>query len=100
MYCLYLHTAVEDSTFDLVAPLRRTAIGFLLFSAFYIAFELAFNTGQDTAVAAMLWRRPRWCFWYGVAMRLWLGHMRWRGLRLRFQAGWPRPIAPAGRCPC
>ena len=85
----YGHTALAASPFEFTAPLRRMVIGFLLFAALYVAFELASNTGQDTAVAAMLVVGAVLAPWlWGSAMRFRLGHTRWRGLRLQFQASW------------
>jgi len=85
----YGHTELADSPFEFTAPLRRMVIGFLLFAALYVAFELASNTGQDTAVAIMTVLAAVLSPWvWGSAMRFRLGHTRWRGLRLQFQAGW------------
>ena len=85
----YGHTELADSPFEFTAPLRRMVVGFLLFAALYIAFELASNTGQDTAVAIMLVAAAVLAPWlWGSAMRFRLGHTRWRGLRLQFLAGW------------
>ena len=85
----YGHTLLADSPFEFTAPLRRMVIGFLLFAALYGAFELASNTGQDTAVSLMMVAAALLAPWlWGSAVRFRLGHTRWRGLRLHFQAGW------------
>ncbi|RZL64845.1 MAG: DUF898 domain-containing protein [Variovorax sp.] len=85
----YGHTLLADSPFEFTAPLRRMVIGFLLFVALYGAFELASNTGQDTAVSLMMVAAALLAPWlWGSAVRFRLGHTRWRGLRLQFQATW------------
>ncbi|MET0543298.1 MAG: YjgN family protein [Variovorax sp.] len=85
----YGHTELAGSPFEFTAPLRRMVIGFLLFAALYVAFELASRTGQNTAVSLMMVAAAALAPWvWGSAMRFRLGHTRWRGLRLQFRAGW------------
>lgn len=85
----YGHTLVADSPLEFTAGIRRMVLGFLLFAALYIAMNVASETGQHAVYGAILvgglLLSP---FLWGAAMRFRLGHTRWRGLRLRFTAGW------------
>ncbi|WP_399680023.1 DUF898 family protein [Xenophilus sp.] len=85
----YGHTLVAGSPLEFTAGIRSMVFGFLLFAAFYIALNVASETGQallyGVIVAGGVLLAP---FLWGSAMRFRLGHTRWRGLRLRFTAGW------------
>lgn len=85
----YDHTLVADSPLEFTAPLRKMVKGFLLFVLLYIAYSIASETGQTTAVnlfilAAALLAPYIW----GSAMRFRLASTRWRGLQLHFSASW------------
>ncbi|MGY8903737.1 MAG: YjgN family protein [Burkholderiales bacterium] len=85
----YSHTQVAGSPLEFTAEKRQMLLGFLLLVVLYIAFKLAADTGQDTAVslfflgAALL--AP---YFWGSAMRFRLASTRWRGVRLYFKASW------------
>src|SRR5512134_4148578 len=50
----YSHTLVADSPLEFTAQQRKMVFGFLLLVALYLAFRLAADTGQDTAVSLFL----------------------------------------------
>ena len=83
----YGHTLVADSPLEFTAPQRKMVTGFVLLVLLTLAYNIAVDTGQDTAVALLLLGgavlAP--CLW-ARAMRFRLGNTRWRGLRLRFAA--------------
>ncbi|MBN8746785.1 Inner membrane protein YjgN [Xylophilus ampelinus] len=85
----YGHTLVADSPLEFTAGIRGMVFGFLLLAAFYIALNVASNTGQHIVYFAIVTGGAVLApFLWGSAMRFRLGHTRWRGLRLRFTAGW------------
>jgi uncharacterized membrane protein YjgN (DUF898 family) len=85
----YGHTLVADSPLEFTAGIRGMVFGFLLLAAFYIALNVASNTGQHIVYFAIVSGGAVLApFLWGSAMRFRLGHTRWRGLRLRFTAGW------------
>lgn len=85
----YGHTLVADSPLEFTAGIRGMVFGFLLLAAFYIALNVASNTGQHIVYFAIVTGGAVLApFLWGSAMRFRLGHTRWRGLRLRFKAGW------------
>lgn len=64
-------------------------MGFVLLMLLTIAYNLAANTGQDTAVGLFLLAGAALApFIWASAMRFRLGATRWRGLRLQFTASW------------
>jgi uncharacterized membrane protein YjgN (DUF898 family) len=83
----YSHTLVAGTPLEFTAGLRRMVIGFLLFFALYLAYQLAANTGQNRAVALFtvggLAAAP---FLWRSAMRFRLSATRWRGIRGMFTA--------------
>lgn len=85
----YGHTLVADSPLEFTAGVRGMVFGFLLLAAFYIALNVAAETGQHIVYFAIVTGGAVLApFLWGSAMRFRLGHTRWRGLRLRFTAGW------------
>jgi uncharacterized membrane protein YjgN (DUF898 family) len=85
----YGHTMVADSPLEFTAGIRGMVFGFLLLAAFYIALNVASNTGQHIVYFAIVTGGAVLApFLWGSAMRFRLGHTRWRGLRLRFTAAW------------
>lgn len=85
----YGHTLVADSPLEFTAGIRGMVFGFLLLAAFYIALNVASKTGQHVVYFAIVSGGAVLApFLWGSAMRFRLGHTRWRGLRLRFTAGW------------
>ncbi|MDI3382448.1 YjgN family protein [Xenophilus aerolatus] len=85
----YGHTLVADSPLEFTAGIRGMVFGFLLLAAFYIALNVASNTGQHIVYFAIVSGGAVLApFLWGSAMRFRLGHTRWRGLRLRITAGW------------
>lgn len=85
----YGHTLVADSPLEFTAGIRGMVFGFLLLAAFYIALNVAAETGQHIVYFAIVIGGAVLApFLWGSAMRFRLGHTRWRGLRLRFTAGW------------
>ena len=63
--------------------------GFLLLVVIYVAFKLAAETGQDTAVSLFLLAGAALApYFWASAMRFRLGATRWRGVRLQFAASW------------
>jgi uncharacterized membrane protein YjgN (DUF898 family) len=83
----YSHTLVAGTPLEFTAGLRRMVLGFLLFFALYLAYQLAANTGQNRAVALFtvggLAAAP---FIWRSAMRFRLSAARWRGIRGMFTA--------------
>ena len=83
----YSHTLVAGTPLEFTAGLRRMVVGFLLFFALYLAYQLAANTGQNLAVALFtiggLAAAP---FLWRSAMRFRLSATRWRGIRGFFTA--------------
>lgn len=85
----YGHTLVADSPLEFTAQQRRMVVGFLLLVVLYLAFKVASDTGQDTAVALMLLGGAALApYFWASAMRFRLQATRWRGVRLQFTAGW------------
>lgn len=85
----YSHTLVADSPLEFTGQQRKMVFGFLLLVALYMAFRLATDTGQDTAVSAFLIAAAVLApYFWASAMRFRLGSTRWRGVRLHFTAGW------------
>ena len=95
----YSHTLVADSPLEFTAQQRKMVFGFLLLVALYVAFRLAADTGQDTAVALFLLAAAALApYFWASAMRFRLSATRWRGVRLQFTAGGARFTGPVGRC--
>jgi uncharacterized membrane protein YjgN (DUF898 family) len=85
----YSHTLVAGSPLEFTAQQRKMVIGFALLVLITLAYNMAANTGQDTAVGLFLMAGAVLApFVWGSAMRFRLGATRWRGLRLRFAASW------------
>ena len=85
----YSHTLVAGSPLEFTAQQRKMVMGFVLLMLLTIAYNLAANTGQDTAVGLFLLGGALLApFMWGSAMRFRLGATRWRGLRLQFTASW------------
>ncbi len=85
----YDHTEVAGSPLEFTAPLRKMVFGFLMFALLYVAFNIASETGQDTAVALFILAAALLApFIWGSAMRFRLSSTRWRGLQLHFSASW------------
>ena len=85
----YGHTLVADSPLEFTAPQRKMVTGFVLLVLLTLAYDIAVDTGQDTAVALLLLGGAVLApYLWASAMRFRLGNTRWRGLRLRFAASW------------
>ena len=85
----YSHTLVAGSPLEFTAQQRKMVMGFVLLMLITIAYNIAANTGQDTAVGLFLLAGAVLApFIWGSAMRFRLGATRWRGLRLQFTASW------------
>ena len=85
----YSHTLVADSPLEFTAQQRKMVFGFLLLVVLYMAFRLAADTGQDTAVSAFLLAAAALApYLWASAMRFRLSATRWRGVRLQLTAGW------------
>lgn len=85
----YSHTLVAGSPLEFTAQQRKMVMGFVLLMLLTIAYNLAANTGQDTAVGLFLLAGAVLApFIWGSAMRFRMGATRWRGLRLQFTASW------------
>lgn len=85
----YGHTVVANSPLEFTAQQRKMVLGFVMLVLIMLAYNLASNTGQDTAVALFLLAGALLApFIWGSAMRFRLGATRWRGLRLQFSASW------------
>ncbi|CAN7281125.1 YjgN family protein [Acidovorax sp. Root217] len=85
----YGHTLVAGSPLEFTAQQRRMVMGFVMLVMITIAYNIAVNTGQDTAVSLFLLAGALLApFIWGSAMRFRLGSTRWRGLRLQFTASW------------
>ncbi len=85
----YGHTLVAGSPLEFTAQQGRMVKGFIVLVMISIAYKLAVNTGQDTAVGIFLLAGALLApFIWGSAMRFRLGSTRWRGLRLQFTASW------------
>jgi uncharacterized membrane protein YjgN (DUF898 family) len=85
----YDHTVVAGSPLEFAAPLRKMVFGFVIFALLYIAFKIASETGQDTAVTLFILAAALLApYVWGSAMRFRLASTRWRGLQLNFAAGW------------
>ena len=85
----YSHTLVADSPLEFTAQQRKMVVGFVLLVLLSIAYKIAVETGQDTAVALFLLGGAALApYIWGSAMRFRLGATRWRGLRLQFAAPW------------
>jgi uncharacterized membrane protein YjgN (DUF898 family) len=85
----YSHSIVADSPLEFTAQQRKMVFGFLLLVALYVAFRLAADTGQDTAVSLFLLAGAALApYFWASAMRFRLSATRWRGVRLQFTAAW------------
>ncbi|MFN3437639.1 MAG: YjgN family protein [Acidovorax sp.] len=85
----YGHTMVAGSPLEFTAQQRKMVMGFVLLMLITLAYNIAANTGQDTAVGLLLLAGAVLApFIWGSAMRFRLGATRWRGLRLQFTASW------------
>jgi uncharacterized membrane protein YjgN (DUF898 family) len=85
----YGHTLVANSPLEFTAQQRKMVFGFLLLVGLYVAFKLAAETGQDTAVSLFLLAGAALApYFWASAMRFRLGATRWRGVRLQFAASW------------
>jgi len=85
----YSHTLVADSPLEFTAPQGKMVKGFVLLVLIMLAYNIAANTGQDTAVGLFLLAGAALApFIWASAMRFRLGATRWRGLRLQFSARW------------
>jgi uncharacterized membrane protein YjgN (DUF898 family) len=85
----YSHTMVAGSPLEFTAQQRKMVMGFVLLMLITLAYNIAANTGQDTAVGVFLLAGSVLApFIWGSAMRFRLGATRWRGLRLQFTASW------------
>ncbi|CAN7637670.1 YjgN family protein [Acidovorax sp. LjRoot118] len=85
----YGHTLVAGRPLEFTAQQRRMVMGFVMLVMITIAYNIAVNTGQDTAVSLFLLAGALLApFIWGSAMRFRLGSTRWRGLRLQFTASW------------
>ena len=85
----YSHTLVTDSPLEFTAPQGKMVKGFVLLMLITLAYNIAANTGQDTAVGLLLLAGAALApFIWANAMRFRLGATRWRGLRLQFSASW------------
>ncbi|NUN62522.1 MAG: DUF898 domain-containing protein [Burkholderiaceae bacterium] len=92
----YGHTLVAESPLEFTAPQRKMVTGFVLLILLTLAYNIAVDTGQDTAVALLLLGGAVLApYLWASAMRFRLGNTRWRGLRLRFAASW-REVYTAG----
>ena len=85
----YGHTLVAGSPLEFTAQQRRMVVGFVVLLLLTVAYQLAVNTGQDTAVGLFILGGAALSpLIWGSAMRFRLGNTRWRGLRLQFAASW------------
>lgn len=85
----YSHTLVAGSPLEFTAQQRKMVMGFLLLALITLAYNIAANTGQDTAVGLFLLAGAVLApYIWASAMRFRLGATRWRGLRLQFTASW------------
>lgn len=85
----YGHTLVADSPLEFTGPIRKMVKGFLFFLLLYIAYSIASETGQTTAVNLFLLTAAVLApYIWGSAMRFRLSSTRWRGLHLYFSASW------------
>ena len=85
----YSNTWIAGSPLEFTAQQRKMVFGFLVLVALYLAFQVASDTGQDTAVSLFLLAGAALAPWlWGSAMRFRLSATRWRGVRLQFTAPW------------
>lgn len=85
----YGHTQVAGSPLEFTAPQGKMVKGFVLLVLVMLAYNIAANTGQDTAVALFLLAGAVLApYIWASAMRFRLSATRWRGLRLQFAATW------------
>jgi len=85
----YGHTLVAGSPLEFTAQQRRMVVGFVVLLLLTVAYQLAVNTGQDTAVGLFILGGAALSpLIWGSAMRFRLANTRWRGLRLQFAASW------------
>ena len=85
----YSHSLVAGSPLEFTAQQRKMVFGFLLLVGIYLAFKLAAETGQDTAVSVLMLAGAALApYFWASAMRFRLGATRWRGVRLQFAARW------------
>ncbi len=80
---------VADSPLEFTAQQRKMVMGFVMLVLLTVAYNIAAESGQDTAVALFLLAGAVLApFIWASAMRFRLGATRWRGLRLQFTASW------------
>jgi len=85
----YDHTMIAGSPLEFTAPLRKMVFGFVIFALLYVAFKIASESGQDTAVSLFIVAAALLApYIWGSAMRFRLASTRWRGLQLQLAAGW------------
>lgn len=85
----YGHTQVAGSPLEFTAQQGKMVKGFVLLVLITLAYNIAANTGQDTAVALFLLAGAVLApYIWASAMRFRLSATRWRGLRLQFAASW------------
>jgi uncharacterized membrane protein YjgN (DUF898 family) len=85
----YDHTLIANSPLEFTAALRRMVVSFILFVLLYLSYKIAEQTGQTTAVAAMLLGAAVLApYFWASAMRFRLASTRWRGLQLHFSPSW------------
>jgi len=85
----YGHTQVAGSPLEFTAPQGKMVKGFVLLTMIMLAYNIAANSGQDTAVALFLLAGALLApYIWASAMRFRLASTRWRGLRLQFAASW------------
>lgn len=85
----YDHSMVAGSPLEFTAQQRKMVMGFVMLVLLTVAYNIAAESGQDTAVALFLLAGAVLApFIWASAMRFRLGATRWRGLRLQFTASW------------
>ena len=85
----YGHTLVADSPLEFTAPQHKMVTGFVLLVLLTLTYNIAAETGQDTAVVLLLLGGAALApYLWASAMRFRLGNTRWRGLRLQFATSW------------
>jgi uncharacterized membrane protein YjgN (DUF898 family) len=90
----YGHTDVAGHPLEFTGSIRRMFVGFLLFFALYLAWQIASGTGQVVATTLLgLGAAILGPYIWGSAQRFRAGATRWRGIRGRFEASWPEVYA-------
>lgn len=85
----YDHTLIAGSPLAFTAPLRKMVFSFVIFALLYVAYQIAAETGQTTAVSLFILAAAVLApYIWGSAMRFRLASTRWRGLQLNFAARW------------